>query len=246
MTKPTQRDDRALYVGTSGWSYSVWKPEFYPQKLAAKNFLKHYATKLNTVEVNYTFRRLLSEKAATSWMNDVGPDFRFSPKANQFITHVRQLKDPAALERFLPTLQPLSKQLGPILFQLPPHLKVDVPLLNDFLAQLPRNVKSAMEFRHESWFADATYRVLREHNAALCIAESESVVTPEERTATYIYFRFRKPNYKPAELRELVTRVERCVADGLETYAFFKHEEDPRSPLNAVELVEAVRNNLAA
>ena len=246
MTKPTQRDDRALYVGTSGWSYSVWKPEFYPQKLAAKNFLKHYATKLNTVEVNYTFRRLLSEKAATSWMNDVGPDFRFSPKANQFITHVRQLKDPAALERFLPTLQPLSKQLGPILFQLPPHLKVDVPLLNDFLAQLPRNVKSAMEFRHESWFADATYRVLREHNAALCIAESESVVTPEERTATYIYFRFRKPNYSPADLRELVTRVERCVADGLETYAFFKHEEDPRSPLNAVELLQVVRNNLAA
>ena len=246
MTKTSQRDDLALYVGTSGWAYPIWKPEFYPQKLAAKNFLKHYATRLNTVEVNYTFRRLLSEKAGTSWMNDVGPDFRFSPKANQFITHVRQLKDPAALERFLPTLQPLSKQLGPILFQLPPHLKADVPLLSDFLAQLPRNVKSAMEFRHESWFADATYRVLRERNAALCIAESESIITPEERSATYVYFRFRKPNYSPADLRELVTRVERCVADGLETYAFFKHEEDPRSPLNAVELLEAVRKNLSA
>jgi len=238
--------DLPLYVGTSGWAYSVWKPEFYPPKLAAKNFLKHYATKLNTVEVNYTFRRLLSEKAAVSWMNDVGPEFRFAPKANQFITHVRQLKDPAALDRFLPTLEPLSKQLGPILFQLPPHLKADVALLSDFLAQLPRNVKSAVEFRHQSWFTDETYRVLRERNAALCIAESESITTPEERTAKYAYFRFRKPSYSPADLQKLVERVERCVADGLETYAFFKHEEDPRSPLNAVELLGSVRKNLSA
>jgi uncharacterized protein YecE (DUF72 family) len=238
--------DLPLYVGTSGWAYSIWKPEFYPKNVAAKNFLKHYATKLNTVEVNYTFRRLLSEKAATSWVNDVGPEFRFSPKANQFITHVRQLKDPAALERFLPTLEPLSKQLGPILFQLPPHLKADVPRLSDFLAQLPRNVKSALEFRHGSWFTDETYRVLKERNAALCIAESESLTTPEECTAEYIYFRFRKPSYGPADLQKLVDRVQRCVADGLETYAFFKHEEDPRSPLNAVELLETVRKNLAA
>jgi uncharacterized protein YecE (DUF72 family) len=235
-----------LYVGTSGWAYAVWKPEFYPQRLAAKNFLKHYATRLNTVEVNYTFRRLLSEKAALSWLNDVGPGFRFAPKANQFITHVRQLKDPAALERFLPTLEPLSKQLGPILFQLPPHLKADLPLLSDFLAQLPRNVKCALEFRHESWFTDETYRALNQRNAALCIAESESITTPEERTANYIYFRFRKPSYSPADLHMLVGKVEGNVADGLETYAFFKHEEDPRSPLNAVELLETVRKNLSA
>ncbi len=232
-----------LYVGTSGWAYSIWKPEFYPKNVAAKNFLKHYATKLNTVEVNYTFRRLLSEKAATSWVKDVGPEFRFSPKANQFITHIRQLKDPAALERFLPTLEPLSKQLGPILFQLPPHLKADVPLLSEFLAQLPRNIKSAFEFRHVSWFSDETYRALKERNAALCIAESESMTTPDEWTAKYVYFRFRKPSYGPEDLHELEDRVEKCVAAGLETYAFFKHEEDPRSPLNAVELLETVRRN---
>jgi uncharacterized protein YecE (DUF72 family) len=233
-----------LYVGTSGWAYAAWKPQFYPQKLAAKNFLKHYATMLNTVEVNYTFRRSLSEKAAQSWVTDTGPEFRFAPKANQFITHIRQLKDPATLERFLPTLEPLGRQLGPILFQLPPQLKADVPRLSDFLAQLPRHVKSAFEFRHESWFADETYRVLKAHNATLCIAESESLVTPEERTARYIYFRFRKPSYGPDDLRKVTERVERCVADGLETYAFFKHEEDPQSPLNAVELLTTVRRNI--
>ena len=82
-----------LYVGTSGWAYSIWKPEFYPKDVTAKNFLKFYATQLNAVEVNYTFRRLLSEKAADSWMNDTGPEFRFAPKANQYITHMRRLKD---------------------------------------------------------------------------------------------------------------------------------------------------------
>lgn len=234
-----------LYVGTSGWAYPIWKPEFYPQKLAAKNFLKHYATRLNAVEVNYTFRRTLSEKAAESWIQDVGPDFRFSLKANQFITHIRQLKDPATLERFLPTLQPLGKQLGPILFQLPPQLKADVPRLSDFLAELPRGVKAAMEFRHPSWFSDETYRVLTDRNIALCIAESEEITTPEERTAKYVHFRFRKPNYGAADLKHLVSRVERCLADGLETYAFFKHEEDPRSPLNAVELLETVRKSFS-
>ena len=81
------------YIGTSGWAYSIWKPEFYPKDVAAKNFLKFYATQLNAVEVNYTFRRLLSEKAADSWMNDAGPEFRFAPKANQYITHMRRLKD---------------------------------------------------------------------------------------------------------------------------------------------------------
>ena len=235
-----------LYVGTSGWAYSAWKPEFYPKPVAAKNFLKFYATRLNTVEVNYTFRRLLSEKAATSWINDVGPEFRFAPKANQFITHIKQLKDPSSLERFLPTLQPISRQLGPILFQLPPHLKADVPLLSDFLAQLPRGVKCAFEFRHVSWFSDETYRTLKEHNAALCIAESESLTTPEERTAKYVYFRFRKPAYGSDDLRQLIARVESCLAEGLETYAFFKHEEDPRSPLNAVELLETIRKNHSA
>ena len=235
-----------LYVGTSGWAYAVWKPQFYPEKLAAKNFLKHYATKLNAVEVNYTFRRTLSEKAADSWIMDVGAEFRFSLKANQFITHIRQLKDPATLERFLLTLQPLGKQLGPILFQLPPTLKADVPRLGNFLAELPRGVKAAFEFRHPTWFSDETYRVLEERNVALCIAESEEITTPEERTAKYIYFRFRKPEYGPADLRQLVSRVEKCVSDGLETYAFFKHEEDPRSPLHAVELLETVRKSLAA
>ena len=236
----------ALYVGTSGWAYPSWKPAFYPEKLAQKKFLNFYATKLNAVEVNYTFRRSLTEKAALSWIADVGPDFRFSLKANQYITHIRQLKDPATLDRFLPTLEPLARQLGPILFQLPPHLKADISLLDNFFEKMPRHIKSAVEFRHASWFDEKTYEVLRKRNVALCLAESEDRDTPDVYTANYVYFRFRKPNYSADDLRRLAGRVQRCVADGLETYAFFKHEEDPRSPLNAVELLRVVRANLSA
>ena len=235
-----------LYVGTSGWSYPIWKPEFYPKDVASKNFLKFYATKLSAVEVNYTFRSRLSEKAATGWVADVGTNFRFALKANQFITHIRRLKNvEEPLQRFLPTLQPLAAQLGAVLFQLPPNLKADAPLLRDFLALLPRNFKAAFEFRHASWFSDEIYQTLRERNAALCVALTEKLSTPEVRTANFIYFRFRHPIATPEDLRKLADRVGQCLADGLETYAFFKHEEDPRSPLNAVELLNTVRQRVS-
>ncbi len=234
-----------LYVGTSGWAYTIWKPDFYPQKVSSKNFLKYYATQLTAVEVNYTFRRSLSEKAAMGWMADVGANFRFALKANQYITHIRRLQNvEEAMQRFLPTLQPLAAQLGPVLFQMPPTAKADVAVLRDFLALLPRNFKAAFEFRHESWFSDEVYKALQERNATLCVAETEKLSTPEVRTANYIYFRFRQPSYSPEDLKKLIERVGRCVADGLETYAFFKHEEDPHSPHNAVEVLRSVQREL--
>jgi uncharacterized protein YecE (DUF72 family) len=232
-----------LYVGTSGWAYTIWKPDFYPKEVSSKNFLKYYATQLTAVEVNYTFRRSLTEKAAMGWMADVGPNFRFSLKANQYITHTLRLKNAEeAMQRFLPTLQPLATQLGPVLFQLPPTTKADTAVLRDFLALLPRTFKAAFEFRHDSWFTEEVYQILREHNVTLCVAETEKLDTPEVRTASYIYFRFRQPSYSADDLKKLADRVGRCVADGLETYAFFKHEEDPRSPHNAVGLLNAVRS----
>jgi uncharacterized protein YecE (DUF72 family) len=232
-----------LYVGTSGWAYTIWKPEFYPKTVTSKNFLKYYATQLNTVEVNYTFRRSLTEKAATGWMADVGPNFRFSLKANQYITHIRKLQNcEEPVQRFLATLQPLATQLGPVLFQLGPTQKADIGVLRDFLALLPRNFKATFEFRHASWFSEEVYKILADHNATLCVAETEKLTTPEIRTASYIYFRFRQPSYSAEEVKKLAERVRKWVADGLETYAFFKHEEDPRSPLNAVELLKAATN----
>jgi len=243
-SEAAQRQSAIAYVGTSGWSYSIWKPDFYPKNVASKNFLNYYATRLNAVEVNFTFRMRLQEKTALGWMAAVGPNFRFALKANQFITHIRRLNNvEEPLQRFLTTLQPLATQLGPVLFQLPPNLKCDVGLLRNFVALFPRNFRSAFEFRHESWFTEEVYTALRDNNAALCISETEKLTTPEVHTADYTYFRLRETSYSPEDLKAIAARVEPVLSQGRDTYVFFKHEEDPKSALDAVELLEMVRNS---
>ena len=124
-----------------------------------------------------------------------------------------------------------------MLFQLPPNLKCDVGLLRQFLSLLPRNFRSAFEFRHESWFSEEVYTALRDSNAALCISETEKLTTPEVHTASYTYFRLRETSYSAEDLKQIAARVERVLAEGRDAYVFFKHEEDPNSPLNAVELL---------
>ena len=133
-----------LYAGTSGWAYAGWKPDFYPAKLAQKKFLSHYGTQLNTVEVNFTFRQLVKESTLNNWIADTPEHFRFGVKAHQMITHIKRLKGVEEfLPRFLTSIEPLARagKLGPVLFQLPPNLKLDATLLKDFLAQLPRTLQ---------------------------------------------------------------------------------------------------------
>ena len=173
-----------LYVGTSGWAYPSWKPDFYPAKLAQKKFLQHYATQLNTVEVNFTFRQLVKETTTQKWIEETPAGFRFGVKAHQVITHIKRLKGTADfVPRFLSTIEPLAQagKLGPVLFQLPPNLKVDAKLLEEFLPALPRPVQAAFEFRHPSWFTDEIFNLLKSNNRALCVAETEERVTPGRR-----------------------------------------------------------------
>src|SRR5271166_4596117 len=169
-----------LYAGTSGWAYPSWKPEFYPAKLAQAKFLQYYATQLNAVEVNFTFRQLLKDTTAQKWIEATPAGFRLSIKAHQVITHIKRLKGTEDfVPRFLATIEPLAAagKLGPVLFQLPPNLKADASLLKDFLAALPRTVPAAFEFRHASWFADSTWELLKSSNVALCVAETETMTT---------------------------------------------------------------------
>src|SRR5215470_10419088 len=159
-----------LFAGTSGWAYPSWKPDFYPQKLTQKKFLNFYATQLNAVEVNFTFRQLVKESTLQNWLAETPAEFRFTLKAHQVITHIKRLKGTEDfLPRFLATIEPLAAagKLGPVLFQLPPNLKMDAALLRDFLAILPRTVPAAFEFRNESWFGDATWNLLKSANAGL-------------------------------------------------------------------------------
>ncbi len=238
-----------FYAGTSGWAYGAWKPKFYPAKLPAKDFLKFYSTQLNAVEVNYSFRRMLNEKIIAGWIGQTPQEFRFALKAHQAITHFRRLQNAEEpLQRFLSSIEPLAAagRLGPVLFQAPPNLKGDAGVLSTFLQLLPRSLRAAFEFRHESWFHEDVYAVLRRHNAALCIAESEKLESPAVFTADFAYFRLRKPEYSAGERRRIAEMMAARLQQTREIFAFFKHEERPESPLYARELMDAVNGSSAA
>ena len=232
-----------LFAGTSGWAYPSWKPDFYPAKLASAKFLGHYASRLNTVEVNYTFRRFPTEKLLRGWIEATPAGFQFAIKANQKITHVARLREVAEFTGdFLRSLQCLDeeKKLGPVLFQLPPFLKCDLTLLKEFLATLPRGLRASFEFRHASWFSEEVYAALREANAALCNAESEKLETPDVQTADFAYLRLRKPDYTSAERKALQQRVAELSAKG-DLYVYFKHEDTPEGALHAESLLAAAK-----
>jgi uncharacterized protein YecE (DUF72 family) len=229
------------YAGTSGWAYATWKPDFYPQKLASAKFLSFYAGRLNTVEVNYTFRRFPTEKLLRGWSESTPPEFKFAIKAHQKITHILRLRDAAAFTaEFVSALQPLDEahKLGPVLFQLPPFLRCDVHLLENFLQELPKSILAAFEFRHESWFCEEVFAALREQNAALCQAESEKLQTPEVRTAGFSYLRFRKEKYSPAIRKGMAAKVNE-LAQGGDVFVYFKHEETPEGALYAEGLLSS-------
>ncbi len=228
-----------LFTGTSGFAYPAWKPDFYPQKLPAKGFLGHYATRLNSVEINYTFRQLPKAATLENWVAQTPVSFVFACKAHQRITHFNRLKESEFDEIFFKALEPLraSRRLGPVLFQLPPNLKADVPLLAAFLAKLPDDIRITFEFRNASWLVDETYRLLERHGVALCLAESEKLEVPKVITAGFVYSRLRKDDYTPEERREIGVRAKEQLTAGRDVYAFFKHEETPAGAWYAEELL---------
>ncbi len=161
------------------------------------------------------------------------------------ITHILKLREAAQFtEVFLKVIDPLrsARRIGPILFQLPPTLKCDEPLLKDYLAILPPDLKYAFEFRHASWLNDNVYTALQKHNAALCVAESEKLETPEVLTANFVYFRLRKPDYTPEDILGIAENAKQLLAGGRDLYVFFKHEETPDGALNAESLLHCVNN----
>jgi uncharacterized protein YecE (DUF72 family) len=238
------KTEAKLFAGTSGYSYPSWKPAFYPKNVPSTKFLEYYATRLNLVEVNYTFRQLAKAATFEKWVAATPEDFVFSPKAHNKITHTLRLKNAEEFTRvFLGTLAPIREahRLGPILIQLPPSLKADSETLKQFVRLLPADDRFAFEFRHDSWFSDEIFSILRDHNTALCLAESEERETPEVITADFVYFRLRKPEYSGSELDAIAAKAARYREQGLNVYVLFKHEDTPAGALCAERLLSGVR-----
>ena len=197
-----------VLVGTSGYSYKEWKGPFYPKDLAAGDFLRYYGARLATVEINNTFYRMPTAKLVEGWAEAVPETFSFAVKAPQRITHIAKLQSAGELtDTFVRVASKLGPRLGPLLFQLPPFLRKDVARLRAFLESAPRGHRIALEFRHASWFDEDVWAALREHGAALCVAEGEKLVSPLVATAEWGYLRLRRDEYPDDVLAEWAQKI---------------------------------------
>ena len=231
-----------MRVGTSGFSYKEWKGGFYPADISADHMLGYYATHFQCVEINYTSRNMPTVSLMEKWGHAVpSSGFQFVLKAPLSITHFRRLLNTEeVLIEFYYVAEHLQQSLGPVLFQLPDNFKKDTQRLNDFLKLLPPNHRSAFEFRHQSWFDDETFDLLREHNVALCVAEGENdLVVPFVSTANWGYVRLRRSDYNDAELREWLNRI-RAQA-WTDAYVFFRHEDEGKGPRMGARLLTLAR-----
>jgi uncharacterized protein YecE (DUF72 family) len=223
-------------VGTSGYNYPEWRGSFYPEKFATNKMLAFYAEHFPTVEINYTFYRMPTEKLLAGWAAGTPPHFTFTLKAPRRITHDSRLQRcEDVTQSFCRIARTLESKLALLLFQLPPNFKKDAAVLAGFVETLPRGTRAAFEFRHPSWFDAETYAILRQHQLALCVADSEKLSAPVEITADYAYFRLRDEGYQQADI-ERWAGVLRALS-GVDAFVYFKHEEQGLGPAFAKQLM---------
>ena len=227
-----------LFAGTSGFSYKEWKGPFYPDDLPAKGMLEFYADQLPTVEINNTFYRLPKAEMLASWHDRVPARFRFAIKASRRITHMKRLADcQQETDYLLSALESLGDRLGPILFQLPPHLKVDLEKLRSFLDLLPDETRGAFEFRHPSWFNDAVDELLHSRNMALVWADTSKDTDRDwPATADWAYLRLRREGYSRQDLQRWRQRL--LDQEVTEAFVYFKHEDEGAAPKLALQMAE--------
>jgi uncharacterized protein YecE (DUF72 family) len=231
-----------LHVGTSGYSYKEWKGNFYPEDLPAKEMLSYYSRRLPAVEINNTFYRLPQPSMMENWNAQVPERFRFSIKATQRITHIKRLKNAAEETKYLlETAALLGERLGVVLFQLPPNFKKDNERLKAFLDLLKPELRTALEFRHESWFDDETFDLLRERDCALVVSDTdEKPLTEIISTARWGYLRLRRTAYDENGLVEWMKRVQ--DQKWKDAFVFFKHEDEGTGPKLAAQFIEMAKS----
>ncbi len=226
------------FVGTSGYSYPEWKGSFYPAKIPAKQMLGFYSQHFRTVEINNTFYRPPTAELLAGWTAQVPTNFRFVLKAPQEITHVKRLRGADGMvASLIEVAGALKERLGPVLFQLPPNFGKDLTRLRDFLALVPPTCRVAFEFRHQSWFTDDVFALLREHHAGLCLADADDdLEVPFVSTAEWGYLRLRRPDYDDTALAEWADRLR--SQNWADCFVFFKHEDAGKGPRMATQLLE--------
>jgi uncharacterized protein YecE (DUF72 family) len=226
----------AFFSGTSGFSYPEWKGSLYPKDLPADRMLQYYSGVYRTVEINNTFYRFPATALVEDWRQATPDGFRFAVKAHRLITHIKRLKDVGdAVRTQLERVAVLQDRRGPLLFQFPPSLRKDVPLLADFLLLIP-SAPTAIEFRHASWHTDEVYATLTARGASMAIMESDEDEPILEFVGPLVYLRLHRSTYSVEVLRAWAERIDTHVAAGKDVYAYFTHEEGAPAPEYARQL----------
>jgi len=238
-----------IVLGTSGWQYRDWRGRFYPQKLAVSRWLEHYAAAFSTVEINNAFYRLPERDTFAAWRARTPDDFCYAVKMSRYLTHIKRLRDPTEpVERFLSRATALGPKLGPVLLQLPPSLRADVGLLIEVLERFPREVRVAVEPRHESWWTGAVRAALERHGATLCWADRRSrPITPLWTTADWGYLRLHegratpRPRYGRTALASWVERIASSFAADAPVYVYFNNDHGAAAIADALTLATLAR-----
>jgi uncharacterized protein YecE (DUF72 family) len=233
-----------IYIGTSGWSYKHWRGTFYPQEVKVKDQFAYYLQNFNTVEINNTFYQLPSEETFLNWKKNTPESFTYVIKASRYITHMKKLHDPSeSVFSFLERTALLGKKLGAILFQLPPFMKPDLELLEEFLIALPKKHRYVFEFRHTAWYTKELYLLLKKYNCAFCIYELAGHLSPIETTADFVYLRLHGPgdkyqgSYSDETLEEWAEQCRKWLKTK-DVFVYFDNDQNGYAPLNALKLTK--------
>ena len=236
-----------LLVGTSGWVYPHWRGIFYPEDLPQKEWFSHYSRFFDTVEINYSFYQLPSRETFESWEQMAPPGFVFTVKANRFITHVKKLKDPQeSVGRFYENLSGLGEKCAAVLYQLPPHWKLNLDRLREFLEVVPKRYRLVFEFRDPLWLTEEVYLLLRNSGAVLCSADSPVFPSPRITTADFAFFRMHagsgtsSPKYTKKELKKLTGEVGEHLEAGRDVFVYFNNDYKGFAIDNALTLKDLV------
>lgn len=236
---------QSIHIGTSGFYYDHWIGNCYPADILKRDLLPYYASHFKTVEINSTFYHLPKRSTILHWLEVTPDDFRFTLKANRTITHAKKLHEVyEETLTFIRLVRPLKAKLGVILFQIPPSVRLDVKLLDDFICELPRGYRYAIEFRHASWMDEVVFQLLALHNIALCLHDYEQRPMPWIATADFVYLRLHGPSgryrgsYDQRQIDALAQRVTAFSQEGKRVFCYFNNDMEGFAWYNAKSLAE--------
>ena len=242
-----------IRIGCSGWQYKHWRAGFYPADLPQARWFAHYATQFDTVEINNSFYRLPPPDTFAKWREQAPRRFVYAVKASRFLTHMKKLKDPEEpLVRFFDAATKLGRNLGPVLYQLPPGWKLDIDRLEHFLRALPKGYRHTIEFREPSWYDGRVYELLARYRVALCLHDMQGSATDRMVVGPFVYVRFHHGTaryggrYADDRLDDWADWLVERIGDGLDVFAYFNNDTGGHAPRDAVRLRDRIHVRLDA